>query len=219
MKEVGDHQQPPGSRRRTAGPGLGEELEDGVDLHQLGAGLAVEAVGADGLRGRRQHPLGTGVAVRYRVGDQVAPLVDVAEVDTPGVHAYRVDRAGGAGATEAFDDLGPERGHVPPQVPADHPRLVREPMDDRGLEVAPVEATEDDPAALGAEVDRDAPATPGHGVPASVTGTRWTCTPRDDHSPITSSGAPSSVMRPVRRSVATNGWRAKRPSFEESNSP
>src|SRR4030095_9505818 len=79
------------------------------------------------------------------------------------------------------------------------------------LEGAPgaVEAAEHDPAALGAEVDRDHVAGGPHDC---STGTRWTGTPPSFQARTSSSATPSSHSRPVIAAVSTNGWRAKRPT-------
>ena len=80
----------------------------------------------------------------------------------------------------------------------------------------PVEAAEHDPAALGPEVDGDQVAG-GHQV--ASTGTRWTGTPASFQARTSSSGRPSSQIRPVIPAVSTNGCRANRPTLLESNSP
>src|SRR5215217_7559940 len=79
-----------------------------------------------------------------------------------------------------------------------------------------VEASEHDPAALGAEVHGGHVAG-GHRLDS--TGTRWTGTPAAFQATTSSSGVPSSVMRPVIPAVSTNGCRANRPTLLLSNSP
>ena len=93
------------------------------------------------------------------------------------------------------------------------------PGEDRGATFTvrlPVRQAEDDPAALGAEVDGDDVAG-GHQV--GSTGTRWTGTPTSFQARTSSSGTPSSHSRPVIPAVSTNGCRANRPTLLLSNSP
>ena len=216
VEQVGDQQQPVGPAERP-GPGLGHELEDRVELDDLDAGGQVQALAADPADGLGDHAGGAGVAVADRVAERLAVAAEQPVVHAPGVHPDGVDRARGpAGGGQAGLDLRPDAVQVPAEVAVVGAGRGREAVELGERDPGAVEAAQHDPAALGPEVDGDDVAG-GHQVPS--TGTRWTGTPARFQARASSSGTPSSQIRPVIPAVSTNGWSANRPTLLESNSP
>ena len=216
VEQVGDQQQAVGPPQRPV-PGLGHQLEDRVDLDQLDAGGQVQPLPADPADGLLEQAPGARVAVADRVAERPAVAVEQPVVHPPGVDPDGVDPARGrARGGQALLDLRPQAAQVPAETAGVLAGRRREAVDLLEGDPGAVEAPEHDPAALRAEVDGDQVAG-GHR--SGSTGTRWTGTPAVFQARTSSSGTPSSQIRPVTPAVSTNGCSANRPTLLESNSP
>jgi hypothetical protein len=119
------------------------QLEDRVDLHQLDAGGAVEALGTDAVDdvAPSRRPIRS---VRVGLGDQVVVLVDEAVVDAPRIDT---DRRHVTSSLQAALHLAEEPAHLPATVD----RSVRGAVHDLDLEGVQVDARH--ARRRGAEVD------------------------------------------------------------------
>ena len=141
----------------------GQELIERVERQELQAGDLVDPLARDALERRVEHAVGPRVAIMHRVAQQGIAPSDQAEIDAPGIDADAVELAAGRSRLPQRDlELLEEPGQVPVER-IEHPdRAVGEAMDLLQLEPLAVEAAQEPPAALGAQVQRQVIARLGH---------------------------------------------------------
>ena len=162
---------------------LGHQLEHGIDRLRGDPGRLVQARRVDavhaapgaGDRGERRP--GPGIAVAGRVGDQAAVLVEQPVVDGPPVDGHRVDRAVRARGPQPVADPGEQRAGVPAQHAAHGPGLVGEAVHLPEAETTLRSASNDDPPAGGAQIDRRDPDPAHRRNPAATPESTGMCIP------------------------------------------
>jgi hypothetical protein len=117
VEEVG-HEEEVGCAGEEVGVLLleGVELEEGVELHELDAGGCEDLVAGEFGEDFFEVAIGAGVAVVDGVCEELAAVVEEAEVDAPGVDADAVEGLAlelAGGGAEAGLDVLPEGEEVP----------------------------------------------------------------------------------------------------------
>ncbi len=131
VEEIGHHQQPLG-RLQLGGvaEGHGQELVQGVELHELDARALEDFLAGDAAEGFLHHAVGSGVAVVVGVADEPIVAIQQGEVHPPGVQPH-----GGQAGAELLDarlqtalHLGEKAQHVPMEVSQHTHRPIGEAM-------------------------------------------------------------------------------------------
>ena len=129
-----------------------DELEEGVDLHELDAGALVDLVTGNGFEGLLHHAVGAVVAVVDRVFEHTAVLVEQSEIDAPGVDADAVEAAVVPGLDDALLDLVEQAQSVPIEGAAHEHGVVCEAMDLFEIDPVSVIGRDHGASAGGAEI-------------------------------------------------------------------
>ena len=134
--------------------GVGEDLEEGVELEHLEARAGEKRLGRDGLEGSSGPALRAPVAVGIGVAEQPPVGAERHVVHGPGVDrdGFQLGRCGERGG-EAGLDVPPDRLEVPEQVTVALDEWRRKTVDLPRRHAAGRDRPEDGPAAGGAEVD------------------------------------------------------------------
>ena len=131
VKKIGHHQQGIGGFQ------LGiifvchtQELEKGVKLHELIAGVFKNLSTRHLLESKFQHAVRTTITVVIRIAQEIAAAVQKCEIHTPGIHpdaAKRTLETMRITGDSAFDFV-PQTQHIPMLMPLDGDRFIGEAM-------------------------------------------------------------------------------------------
>ena len=128
--------------------------EDGVELHELDAGLVIDLALVVHLHVALDGPVGMGVAVAVGEAQQLAVLAEEGEVAAPGVDADGLDRNLLLhGLAEGGEDFIVQGGKVPEKMSRDRDHRILETGEFAHLDLLSVIGGDDGASAGGAEVD------------------------------------------------------------------
>ncbi len=151
-------------RTVTSRLSFGEELEDRIELGELGSGDRVEPFLGDHGEGLFHDPVGPGIPVVIGMAKHLALRIDEHIVDPPGVgcDAVKVRPERLLRPGEAFHDLAGYGQDVPVKARVTLHGVRREPVHLRQCDFSLVQRRNDATSALGPEVETDESPGVGH---------------------------------------------------------
>ena len=125
VEQVGDGEKGLGSSKlRIIGNYHRQQLVQGVDLHELDAGLGEDFRLRNPLEGFFQHAIGAGVAVVIGLAQQGTILVQQGKIHAPGIECQAFQGKLLCRNRNSVLDLVPQAGHIPMQAGGVVHRLV-----------------------------------------------------------------------------------------------
>lgn len=155
VEEVGDEEEGVGGVEDFAVLlAHGEELEEGVDLHELNAGGVEDFFAGDFGKGAFHRAACAGVAVHGGVGEDFAAGGEESEIDAPGIDTDAGEGAAevGAGVGKAGFEFLPLGEEVPLEAAEHFAARVGESVGFGEGEFSGIEGGEDGAAAFGSEI-------------------------------------------------------------------
>ncbi len=155
--KIGNHQERLGDvQQGRADQFHGQELVQGVELHELQAAVAEDLVAADHAERLFHHAVGAAVAVLVRVAEQLVAPAQQTEIDAPRIHAHAGDTVArlAARGPQTLANMGPLSEEVPIEVAIDLHRAIFEAVNLFELQTLAVEQPQHGPPAGGAHVHR-----------------------------------------------------------------